>query len=160
MISCTEFIPAYSALFQALEDRGGVAAVEAFWDYLSEEYLGTLRDLVAEHGIRGCWLYWSHTLREEAADFTMTLDEEQGVFVIDMHVCPSKGRLLATPHFTPYPDYCRHCDRLYRNILAPLGYDYELELSHCDEASCRLVVRREEDFVRNEPDGGRCTPDN
>lgn len=144
MISCTEFIPAYSELFRALEQRGGTAAVEAFWDYLSRAYLGNLRDLVAEHGIRGCWLYWSNTLNEEAADFTMTLDEAAGEFVIDMHACPSKGRLLATTHYPAYPDYCRHCDRLYRNILEPLGYDYHIDLTRCDQAACRLVVRRRE----------------
>lgn len=150
MIGCTEFIPAYSELFRALEARGGPQAVEAFWDFLSREYLGNLRDLVAEHGIRGCWLYWSRTLNEEAADFTMTLDEEAGEFAIHMHACPSKGRLLAAAHFPPYPDYCRHCDRLYRNILEPLGYDYTLDLSHCHQAACRIQVRRRE----------RCTPAN
>jgi hypothetical protein len=153
MISCTEFIPAYSELFRALEDLGGVAAVEGFWDFLSQQYLGNLHDLVAEHGIRGCWLYWSHTLNEEAADFTMTLDEEAGIFVIDMHACPSKGRLLAADHFTPYRDYCRHCDRLYRNILEPLGYDYELDLARCDQAACRLVVRRRDEVQHDEPGG-------
>ncbi len=150
MIGCTEFIPAYSELFRALETRGGKAAVEAFWDSLSREYLGNLRDLVAENGIRGCWLYWSQTLNEEAADFTMTLDEENGEFAIDMHACPSKGRLLAAAHFAPYPDYCRHCDRLYRQVLEPLGYDYRLDLSRCGRAACRLEVRRRK----------RCTPAN
>ena len=142
MISCTEFIPAYSELFKTLEKLGGVKAVEDFWDYLSAGYLSNLRDLVAQHGIRGCWLYWSHTLNEEAADFTMTLDEEKGEFAIDMHACPSKARLLAAGHFEPYHDYCRHCDRLYRNILEPMGYDYEVDLSRCEEAACRLTIRR------------------
>ena len=61
MISCTHFIPAYSELFKFLENRGGKQAVDDFWNYLSDRFLGNLRDLVLEHGIRGCWLYWSHT---------------------------------------------------------------------------------------------------
>ena len=85
MIGCTEFIPAYSELFKELERLGGVEAVDRFWNYLSERFLTNLKSLVAQHGIRGCWLYWSHTLNEEAADFTMELDEEKGTFRILMH---------------------------------------------------------------------------
>ena len=34
MISCTEFIPAYSELFTYLEDKYGRDEVDVFWDYL------------------------------------------------------------------------------------------------------------------------------
>ena len=142
MISCTEFIPAYSELFKFLHARGGREAVLDFWNYLSDNFLGNLKDLVEKHGIRGCWLYWSHTLNEEAADFTMELDEEAGVFRIEMHHCPSKGRLLEYRHFAPYGDYCGHCDVLYRRVLEPLGYEWEADLSHVDQARCAVVVRR------------------
>ena len=94
MISCTEFIPAYSELFKFLQGRGGQKAVQGFWEYLSDSFLGNLKSLMLQNGIRGCWLYWSHTLNEEAADFTMELDEEAGEFKIIMHRCPSKGRLV------------------------------------------------------------------
>lgn len=142
MIPCTEFIPAYSELFRYLEARGGPQAVVDFWHHLAEAFLGDLRRLVEEHGPRGCWLYWSRTLNEEAADFEMELDEEAGEFRIVMHRCPSKGRLLQTRHITPYPDYCRHCDVLYRHVLEPLGYEYLLDLSASDQARCALTVRR------------------
>jgi len=142
VISCTEFIPAYSELFSTLDRLGGRQAVRGFWDYLSAAFLTNLHDLVAEHGLRGCWLYWSHTLNEEAADFTMELDEEAGFFRITMHHCPSKGRLLSARHFAAYPDYCGHCDVLYRNILEPMGYEYETDLSRCDRAACSVTVRR------------------
>jgi hypothetical protein len=142
MISCTDFIPAYSELFKYLERRGGKEAVIDFWNYLADTFLGNLRDLVAEHGLRGCWRYWSHTLNEEAADFTMTLDEEAGEFSITMHACPSKGRLLTSKHIEPYRDYCEHCDVLYRRVLEPLGYDCKIDLSKCDEARCRLAVTK------------------
>jgi len=144
MISCTEFIPAYSELFKYLHRRDGKQAVVAFWEFLSDEFLGNLRQLVEAHGIRGCWEYWSHTLNEEAADFTMELDEEAGLFTIDMHACPSMGLLLSLEHIAPYPDYCQHCDVLYRRVLEPLGYDCEADLSHCHEARCRFVVRKKE----------------
>ncbi len=149
MISCTDFIPAYSALFSYLDARGGEDAVADFWNYLSDNFLGNLKALVEEHGIRGCWLYWSHTLNEEAADFTMTLDEEAGLFRIEMHDCPSKGRLLADDRITPYPNYCGHCDTLYRRVLEPLGYAYDIDLSHCDQATCTVTVTN----TRNSQDG-------
>lgn len=143
MIPCTDFIPAYSGLFAYLDSRGGSEAVRDFWNYLSDNFLGNLRDLVTEHGIRGCWLYWSHTLNEEAADFTMELDEEAGEFRIIMHKCPSKGRLLEQTNIVPYANYCGHCDVLYRRVLEPLGYDYIYDMSHCDEARCELLVRKQ-----------------
>lgn len=142
MISCTEFIPAYSELFRFLDAKGGKPAVVDFWNYLSDNFLGNLRSHVQRDGIRGCWLYWTHTLNEEAADFTMELDEEAGEFRIAMHHCPSKGRLLKYSHMKPYPNYCEHCDVLYRRVLEPLGYEYVFDGSRVDQAACAIVVRR------------------
>ena len=142
MISCTEFIPAYSELFKFLEANGGKPAVEDFWNDLSDRFLGNLRSAVEEHGLRGCWLYWSHTLNAEAADFTMEFDDEAGEFKITMHCCPSMSRLIELEHMEPYHDYCRHCDALYRRVLEPLGYEYSIDLSECEEARCVLKVTR------------------
>jgi hypothetical protein len=146
MISCTEFIPAYSELFKFLERKGGEKAVSDYWEYLSSEGLANLRDLVAAHGIRGCFLYWSHTLNEEAAGFTMTLDEEAGEFSIQMHQCPSKSRLLEYLHLEPYHNYCGHCDILYRRVLEPMGYQFEYDLSECDKAKCKITIKRNARF--------------
>ncbi len=141
MISCTEFIPAYSELFKYLEDKQGKAAVNSFWNYLSDVFLTNLKDIVVLNGIRGCWIYWSKTLEEEAADFTMELDERTGEFSIAMHYCPSKGRLLKDKHMEPYRDYCEHCDVLYRRVLEPLGFTYDLDRSQTDQAKCYLLIK-------------------
>lgn len=141
MIPCTHFIAAYSELFGYLERAGGTQAVDDFWAYLSDNFLGNLESLVREHGIRGCWDYWSHTLNEEAADFTLELDEQLGEFRILMHRCPSKGRLLECANIEPYHDYCRHCDVIYRRVLERLGYECTLDMTRCGEAACELVVR-------------------
>ncbi|NLJ34796.1 MAG: hypothetical protein GX358_00970 [candidate division WS1 bacterium] len=141
MISCTEFIPAYSELFRYLEERGGKQEVVAYWEYISDSFLHNLRQLVAEHGLRGCWMYWSHTLNEEAADFTMEIDDEAGEFRITMHQCPSRGLLNALEHMEPYHDYCGHCDVLYRRILEPMGFECFSDHSECDQARCVLIVR-------------------
>jgi hypothetical protein len=141
MISCTEFIPAYNELFKYLEDKQGKTAVIDFWEYLSDIYLTNLKESVSVNGIRGCWIYWSRSLEEEAAEFTMELDEEAGEFSVTMHHCPSKGRLLEYKHILPYPDYCEHCDMLYRRVLEPLGYTYDLDRSQTDQARCRLSIK-------------------
>jgi len=154
MIPCTDFVSAYSELFKYLEERGGPEAASAFWEYLADRFLRNLRDLVAACGLRGCWEYWAGTLNEEAADFTMELDEEAGEFRLVMHRCPSKARLLACAYLEPYPEYCRHCDVLYRRVLEPLGYRYEIDLSECDQARCLLTVRKEE---RDTLSPARCT---
>ncbi len=142
MISCTEFIPAYSAYFSFLHDLDGKEAVVRFWEHLSDTYLTNLRDLAQEKGLRGLYEYWSAALNEEAADFVMTLDEEEGVFQIDMRHCPSKGRLLQLTQMEPYADYCEHCDVLYRRVLEPLGYEYDIDLSRTDRAQGTITVRK------------------
>ena len=142
MISCTEFIPAYSQLFEFLHEIGGEEAVVAYWEHIAQNGIRKLGELVSAHGIRGCWEYWSETLNEEAADFTMTLDEDQNIFTIDMHHCPSKGRLLELGYFKPYDQYCAHCDVLYRRVLENLGYRYEYDMNRVHEAKCSLRVTK------------------
>lgn len=141
MISCTEFIPAYNELFKFLEKKGGKAEVERFWADLSKSFLTNLRDLANKKGLNGCFEYWNHTLNEEAADFKMSLDEDKGVFEIDMRWCPSKGRLLKEKHITPYKCYCEHCDALYRKVLEPLGFKYNIDLTNSDHAKCKITIR-------------------
>ncbi len=142
MISCTDFIPAYNELFKYLEEKYGKKAVIEFWNYISDKYLTHLRKLVKRYGIKGCWMYWSKTLNEEAANFTMELDREKRQFKIIMHYCPSKGRLLKTKHITAYPDYCQHCDVLYRRVLEPLGFEYVIDLTECNKAKCKVIVKQ------------------
>lgn len=155
MISCLDFIPAYSELFTFLEEKGGKQAVIEFWNYLGDNFLGNLRALIQQYGLRGCWLYWGHTLNEEAADFTMELDEESGRFQILMHRCPSMSRLTEMVHIVPYRDYCEHCNVLYRRVLEPLGYSYDIDLSQCKEARCTVrIVRPRQPICRPDASNG------
>jgi len=142
MISCTEFIPAYSELFKYLDKKNGKAEVIKYWKYISSDAQGSLKAYVSKKGIAGCWEYWSHTLTEEAADFRMELDENKETFTIEMRQCPSKGRLLKEKHIEPYEHYCEHCDMMYRRVLEPLGYKYNIDLSNCGQAKCKLTVQK------------------
>ncbi len=144
MISCTEFIPAYSELFSYLDETYGREEVDRFWDYLFEP-TGTgipLIRFVKEEGIRGCYTYWAGTLNEEAADFTMYLNEKAGWFMIDMHRCPSKGRLLQLKDeldLIPYRDYCLHCDH-YRAAIEQVGLCYQYNFVGTGHAACTLMI--------------------
>ena len=125
MISCTEFIPAYSELFTYLDGLGGDEAVEA-------------------EGVKGCYTYFSKNLNEEAADFTMTYDEDTDTYECVMHHCPSMGRLLEYKQLVPYRNYCGHCSWIYAGVLEKMGYHYEMDISHADEARCIERVTRKE----------------
>ena len=144
MISCTEFIPCYSELFTWLEEQGGPEEVRRFWKYLFEpDGKGIpLVNFVEREGIRGCFTYWSGTLNEEAADFTMYLNEKAGWFLLEMHRCPSKGRLLALREeigLEPYHDYCLHCDN-YRAAVEKAGLRYVYNFAGIDRAACSILI--------------------
>jgi hypothetical protein len=144
MISCTEFIPAYSELFSFLDENYGRAEVDAFWKYLFvPDGKGIpLIGFVEREGIRGCWSYWTGTLNEEAADFTMYLNEKRGFYYNVMHKCPSKGRLLQLKDeigITPYHDYCLHCDS-YRSAVEKVGLKYIYNFDGIDEAACSMLI--------------------
>ncbi len=144
MISCTEFIPAYSELFSYLEDKHGRQEVDRFWKYLFvPDGKGIpLVNFVKHEGIRGCFTYWAGTLNEEAADFTMYLNEKRGYFHIVMHKCPSKGRLLQlkdTIGIEPYHDYCLHCDS-YRSAVEMVGLKYIYNFQGTENAACSMLI--------------------
>ncbi len=144
MISCTEFIPAYSEIFTYLTRKFGRAEVDRFWDYLFKpDGKGIpLINFVEKEGIRGCYTYWSGSLNEEAADFSMYVNEKRGFFFLDMHRCPSKGRLLElkeTDGVEPFPDYCLHCD-YYRHAVEKTGLKYIYNFSGMDRAACSILI--------------------
>jgi len=142
MISCTEFIPAYSEGFKFFESAGGRSGLENFWRFLSDTYLkDSLAGLVEKEGLEGCFIYWSQALNEEAADFRIELNEIEGVHRGKMFHCPSKGMLLALKHMEPHKDYCDHCLALYKPVLEKFGYNYEKIIPGPEEASCSSEIK-------------------
>jgi len=144
VISCTEFIPSYSELFSFLEEKHGREEVSRFWEYLFQPS-GTgipLISFLEKEGIRGCFSYWKGTLNEEAADFTMYLNEKAGWYQCAMHRCPSKGRLLELKDeigIEPYHSYCLHCD-YYRLAAEKAGLCYIYNFIGTDRASCSMLI--------------------
>ena len=142
MLSCTEFIPAYSALFTFLEEQYGPREVPRYWGLHFDPSKSMLYRFVSKEGLKGCYSYWSGTLREEAADFTLYLDETQGFFLLDMHHCPSKGRLLKLKEeigVEPYHGYCLHCDH-YRAAIEACGLKYLFNCVDNAKAACSILV--------------------
>lgn len=144
MVSCTEFIPSYSELFTYLEKKHGREEVDRFWKYLFvPDGKGIpLINFVQREGIRGCYSYWAGSLNEEAADFTMYLNEKRGFFYNVMHKCPSKGRLLKLKDeigIEPYHDYCLHCDS-YRAAAEKVGLKYIYNFNGVDHAACSMLI--------------------
>ena len=144
MISCKDFIPAYSEFFKYLERAHGHGEVLAFWEslFVPDGKGIPLVNFVAKSGIRGCFDYWAHSLNEEAADFTMYLNEKRGFFQIVMHHCPSKGRLLELQDETgiaPYPHYCLHCD-YYRGAVEKHGLKYLYNFTGVNRAACSILI--------------------
>lgn len=144
MISCTEFIPAYSELFHYLEENFGRDEVDRFWADLfnPDGKGGTLINTLLAEGIHGCWTHWTHSLNEEAADFVMYLNEKRGFFFNEMFWCPSKGKLLKLQDeigLKPYPDYCLHCD-CYRYAAEKAGLKYIYNFIGTDKAACSMLI--------------------
>ena len=141
MISCTEFIFAYSELFKFLESKCGKQEVIKYWNHISDTYVkDRLGECVEKAGIKGCWDYWTRSLNEEAADFELTFDDEKKVFTLEMFDCPSKRMLLEHPETKPYPDYCEHCDILYHKVVEKYGMDYDIDFSRVNEAKCKIII--------------------
>jgi len=144
MIPCTEIIPAYSELFSFIEKKYGRSEVDKLWYYLfapTGEGI-PLVNFIKKEGIKGCFSYWSGTLNEEAADFTLYLNEKSGWFAMIMHKCPSKGLLLDLEQnidIKPYHDYCMHCDH-YRVSCEKLGLKYIYNFIGIDKASCSIYI--------------------
>jgi len=139
MISCTEFILAYNELFKFLDRKYGRNAVVDFWLYISDNFLTNLDRLVSEKGIKGMAEYWTHTLTEEKADYTMTVGKNS--FEIRMKQCPSVG-LMNKKGVVKYPFYCDHCDVLYRRIIEKHGFRYEINYEDREKGVCSLKVTR------------------
>lgn len=142
MISCTEFIMAYNELFKFLEEGHGKQAVTDFWVGISDKFLRNLRELVAKKGVQGMKEYWIHTLTEEGAKYKMSATEDE--FAIDMYGCPSVGILRWNRHIKQYPDYCKHCDILYRRVIEKYGFTYDYEYIDENLGRCRLTVRKKD----------------
>ena len=139
MISCTEFIPAYSELFKFLDRKSGRQAVYDYWNWRFQPEHSHLYQYLIKNGFRGAWDYWTVITKEEACDCTRIFNEEEGWSISCMHACPSKGRFNKLPHMEPFDEYCKHCS--YYNIaLEKKGFTKIVDFRGTENACCRSVL--------------------
>lgn len=138
MISCTEFIPAYSELFKFIDQKSGRQAVYDFWNWLFQPEKSPLNDLLAEYGMMGIWKNWYVVYTEEACDNTMIHNEREGWHASCMHSCPSKGRFDKLGYMEPFDEYCKHCE-CYDITFKKYGIESLDDYRGDDRASCRGI---------------------
>lgn len=139
MISCTEFVLAYSELFTFLHERHGKSAVICLWEEIADKFLDDLRELVRLKGLEGMHEYWSRTLGEEGGEYSLLLADDE--FRIEMKACPSVATLRKNEHIEPYPEYCQHCSVLYRRVIEPYGYKCNVAVHDPQAGKCTLTVK-------------------
>ena len=79
------------------------------------------------------------TLEEEGGKYHLTLTDDE--FILDMHYCPSVGKLLNT-HLEPYDDYCGHCPALYSEVIEKNGFHVDYYIINRDKGQCRMHVNK------------------
>ena len=139
MISCTEFIPAYSELFKFIDKKSGRQAVYDYWNMIFQPEKSPLNDYLDQYGIRGCWEYWTVIHIEEACDNSQVFNEQEGWHISCMHSCPSKGRFDKLGYMKPFDEYCKHCDG-YEHALNKHGLIQINDFRGDDHACCRTLI--------------------
>jgi len=139
MISANEFILFYNEMFKYLDKNFGKKDVEKLWEGIRNNYCQKIEQLIKEKGLKGMYEYWSKTLAEEGGRYHITLNDNE--FIIDMHYCPSMGKLLNT-HVEPYYDYCGHCPALYKPIIEKYGFEVNYYIINPNKAECRMHVNK------------------
>jgi len=139
MIPSKDFILAYNELFKFLDEKYGKKAVIDFWEFISDVFLINLDKLVKEKGIPGMAEYWTHTLTEEGAEYTMSVGENY--FEIYMKKCPSIKKLNKAG-VKKYPPYCEHCDILYRRVIEKYGFKYKITYIDKEKGICQLKIKK------------------
>jgi len=144
MISCTEFVPAYSELFTYLDNHYGREEVNRLWDFLfAPTGKGIpLINYAKKDGLKGCIDYWTKIAEEESCDVMFTYNIEDGWYKSQSFHCPSKGRLLKLQKeigLVPYKDYCDHCD-YYRASLEAVGLTWVRNHMDVDKAQCSRIL--------------------
>lgn len=152
MISCTEFIPAYSELFKYIDETSGRQAVYDFWNSLFQPKNSPLNHLIPKYGkMGGCWENWYVVFTEEACDNTMLNNEAEGYQACCMHHCPSKGRFKKLGYLEPFEEYCKHCDS-YQIVFDKYGIQSQMDYRGNEDAKCRSFTWDPEKFKGNPQD--------
>jgi hypothetical protein len=138
------FFELYDHTFTFLEREYGAAAVEAFWNWIADEQLGSLEHLMRTRGFAGMAEYWQATIEQEGATYDVQVSDDS--FFLRVNRCPP-NEWFRTRGIAKYPRYCEHCRVLYQRVAERCGF--AMEYFPPDEAAglcCGLrFTRRKED---------------
>ena len=84
--------------------------------------------------------YWTHSLSEEGAKYNIKTTKD--TFTIEMLQCPSIKILKEAAHIERYPEYCKHCDILYRRIVEDYNFSYNIKYINPELGKCRIVIKK------------------
>ncbi len=130
-----DFLPFYNKLIQwvglTTEDN---QAFDKFFAAVGVELIRDFEKMVTDRGLEGAAAYWNATLREEGAEFALTL----GVESLDLLIqyCPSKIWLGPTA----CKAYCDHCPALYGPMFKRHGYNMQLHKK--GDSTCLIKVTK------------------
>jgi hypothetical protein len=131
MLGCHEFCGYYEWTFHFVRKKWGQQAVARLWaEAIGGESQRHYTEAARRAGLAGLFETWVATGRDEACDWTFTLDEARNVLRWDMRQCPSKGFLLAHD-LNADEDYCDHCMGWMVPLLKEVGIEvWEHEHNH------------------------------
>lgn len=139
MIAANEFIQVYNGFFKEIHRRYGKNNVDQFWDFFKKSYCQKLDNYIKKDGLKGMYDYWSGVLNAEGGRYNLTIRKDE--FILDMHFCPSVGKLINTP-VEIYKNYCGHCPTIYVPVIKKYGFEADYYLIDPDKGECRLHVRK------------------
>ena len=139
MIAANEFILAYNGFFKEIHKRFGKEGIDQLWEFFKNSYCQKLNDYIKRDGLKGMYDYWTEVLHAEGGRNYLTLREDE--FILDMHFCPSVGKLRNTP-VNVYKNYCGHCTAIYPPIIKKYGFEVEYYILNRKKGECRIHVKK------------------
>ncbi len=113
------FFELYDHTFAFLDREFGFDAVMAYWNFISDDQLGVLEELMKTRGFRGMETYWRHTLGQEGADYEMQVTDDSFECIVKR--CPPM-EWFKSRGMKHYARYCEHCEALYGQVAERCGF--------------------------------------
>ncbi len=143
MLGCHEFCGYYEWTFHFVRRKWGQEAVGRLWaEAIGGESQQHYAEAARQDGLAGLFETWVETGRDEACDWTFTLDPACNVLRWDMRQCPSKGFLLARD-LNADEDYCDHCMGWIIPLLNEVGVEVS-EHEHNHLGQCWGTMRQKD----------------
>lgn len=117
------FFELYDHTFAFLEREFGFDAVMTYWNFISDDQLSVLEELMKTKGFRGMEQYWLDTMGQEGAtDYQMDVTDDS--FSLVVKHCPPM-EWFESRGMQHYSRYCEHCKVLYSRVGERCGFQMQ-----------------------------------